>query len=1164
MIDSKYALKYSMPHSVVHIIDNSGAVNGGEIAVANDPSLLSTLVVTGAPMGEDNKIVPLTRADVVEAAFGMNTLTASDVKKYGQSVTYALDLIRQGVPVQFMRVTPPESTYATVSLVVQWRPDNTDGCLHVRFVKKEWPQDLPNENFKNTSRVNEALKTVFKQSDVNEAGNSWKQLAFINFISAGRGNVYNNMSSTINLVQQAKRPANVKYQFSTIDNRTGATVETFFASLMNTAIGSFVNANGIDSVNTVVGSRMPGSSIVIPYLNEEAVKAVYNDYMNLLNDKIENNEITAEQRGIYNTLNINIFDMIFGKYIYNGTSAEDKLPFYVVDMETSELPRLNSENIVSSFASTWAMESTTGATLPKDLYSKLVRRAKGVSNPDSEVFVGDIFVTRASSGSAAKPKMSIITSINQYTGLVTSMVIPRLFPLNADHNAPDESKTSTPVQFIIEDAITSEGSVTSSFVKTAIMNGQLNADGIVVNVKSATDWDLYCVEVTNADTGAHKLHKYPDKTLYAAFDRTSHSAGKAGTGNAFGFEPTDGAATKVGCAVVDASSGSNTELPKIQINGIDGERITVNRLTGKRYGTVPSDIRHDNISGSAFDIKIYPDDAAYLEWSVSELELVNAGGGYSVGDLLYVSIASNDKATVSGATGAVDLAAVKLTIEVDSIIDNDGSGKGPIRSFHIAKSREYLKSSIDPKSISGSVNVLPIPVKGTPNAEADAESAGIATDYSSEGTGATVKIVAYNILDTTPKEIRRYVVSGSNYSLYSIVKSYDVVPKSYYSETQGINPSSEDNELRLSGGNAGFLDSDEISDIEFKWKYSALLVQALRGGEGFDRRILSPTRVPAKFMFDGGFNTIVGSVLSSNISSYEPQQLISASIIFTDDEKTNVEMFPADYLGGITSAVDIDVKAAMYDLMIQRCYDGIPEDKRPIGPGSGFQVYFDSGVTDAETTTLVRESFIKRFDNPNAIWDIGGFVETGTGISYTFVKHIVEDLFRHINIAGINKPYAGTTTSIPKGRFTEFFPDLDTTDWAQRENLYTSGGNAWILCRDGSLERKSQVTLKRDSATSDLLQESNMRTLSRLIFLLQEKIDSYLLNYNSDSVLKSLQDEVNNMFSNWVGNYVDALDIRFERDKNIDGADILVCYVDVTFRGLILRVPIICNVNSRQ
>ena len=90
-----------------------------------------------------------------------------------------------------------------------------------------------------------------------------------------------------------------------------------------------------------------------------------------------------------------------------------------------------------------------------------------------------------------------------------------------------------------------------------------------------------------------------------------------------------------------------------------------------------------------------------------------------------------------------------------------------------------------------------------------------------------------------------------------------------------------------------------------------------------------------------------------------------------------------------------------------------------------------------------------------------------------------------------------------------------------------------------------------------------MRTLSQLVYLLQNKLDSKLFEYDDDAVLKTIQDEVNVMFSNWIGELVQSLSIEFERDINIDGGDIVICIVNVTFRGLILRVPIIVNVNRR-
>ena len=80
---------------------------------------------------------------------------------------------------------------------------------------------------------------------------------------------------------------------------------------------------------------------------------------------------------------------------------------------------------------------------------------------------------------------------------------------------------------------------------------------------------------------------------------------------------------------------------------------------------------------------------------------------------------------------------------------------------------------------------------------------------------------------------------------------------------------------------------------------------------------------------------------------------------------------------------------------------------------------------------------------------------------------------------------------------------------------------------------------------------------------LKNKIDSYLFEYSDDGVLKTLHDEVMNMFSNWVGNIVESLTIDFERDTNVDGTDIVICTVNVTFRGLVVKVPIIVNVNRR-
>jgi hypothetical protein len=291
--------------------------------------------------------------------------------------------------------------------------------------------------------------------------------------------------------------------------------------------------------------------------------------------------------------------------------------------------------------------------------------------------------------------------------------------------------------------------------------------------------------------------------------------------------------------------------------------------------------------------------------------------------------------------------------------------------------------------------------------------------------------------------------------------------------------------------------------------------------------------------------------------------VIYASTIFTDDEKEAI-LYDKSLINNIKSYEDIDVKQAMYDLMIERVYQRIPEDKRPVGPGSGISLHLDSGITSAETAIAINNSFKQRFDNPNASWDIGGYVDANNGVSYTYLMQIIKNCFRHYRTFTINKPYVGDYSAINRQDYLSFFPDLDATDWEMRELYYNSGGNAWIMDVNGNLTRRSQRSLYREeTGTSDLYQESNMRTLTQFVYLIQSEIDHYLLEYNDDGVIKTMQETVNNKFAGWAGNLVESYDISFMRDLNTDGGEILVCNVNVVFRGLILRVPIIVNVNRR-
>lgn len=90
-----------------------------------------------------------------------------------------------------------------------------------------------------------------------------------------------------------------------------------------------------------------------------------------------------------------------------------------------------------------------------------------------------------------------------------------------------------------------------------------------------------------------------------------------------------------------------------------------------------------------------------------------------------------------------------------------------------------------------------------------------------------------------------------------------------------------------------------------------------------------------------------------------------------------------------------------------------------------------------------------------------------------------------------------------------------------------------------------------------------MRTLSQFCDILQRKIDNSLLEYNDDGVIKTLEDNCNVTFSPWIGQIVKDLNIKFARDINIDGGEILVCNVVLKFRGLVLRSAILVNIERR-
>ena len=1303
-MDSRYGVKYPFPHSVVHIIDNSMFTGELPVVIADDPSLNSTIVVCGAPMGESNKMIPLNRSDVANVAFGLGNLDASTIERYGQAITYPASLIAQNAPVKFMRVTPDDATYGAAIIVIQWREDPDDNKIHVRFKNAEWPASISRSRFKNTARVNDALVSALKSDSIYEDGYTWKQRVLIDVIPAGKGSVYNNMSFAVNMSSQSKKPANVRYIFSTIDSRTSQVIERFDGSLVN--INNNDRTDYIPTVNQVVNQRVQGSSVLVPYVNEKAVQELYKTYITHLKNQNAmgyGNDYTSRVEA---SVNVNTFDVIYGNYIYNGTDSAVKLPFYQVDSIDTSIVKLDVDHILDSGI-------VDGTDYGQSMFQqKIIDMTTGIVTEKDAVHVGDLYLTAQSGDNA---KISIVASINQYTGAVTAITIPKLYALNNSSELNFEE--SGEIVYRIPGLITEFGNALAVTLTTADISinypglyTQINigtvVEGSIIAGATDTTFEVYYVEkLTNVNGNITlKLKKYTNEQIYFGLDRNSHKNLVKGTGNVMAWDYTVEEATAItgngeyvdyvmglpGYTVIRHAPDGATDLNAvIVVNSYDsGDSVEVAGAALK-VGEVPQSVKLNNDAvGEKYDVRSF-ESSNVDTFLINGIEIANATGAnkcaYAVGDKVSVVIDESDEPkttlvdmvvetttvepittkfyqydeSAAGHKGAeitafdtstvycdktnestpvyyvaIDTAATYDSLNAVSVTAHeytDGTetkteyivtnqhlvltvtgvdADGNITDYKIYRSASIKNADTQFNDVVGGQSFKIKKITYVPeeesytnltSTEAPSDWGTAANKYytianhevvSFTNTGteadpvyapayeanvyciknsfsddsyATATSKSIKVLTATgsPYAIKRYIVSGSLGSLFRISPDSAEIPANYYNEEEyGILLNSEAGGVPITGGYTGFFDDENMNPIVFKWKYAALLTRAFKGE--LDKTIMSPTRCPAKYLFDAAYNTIVGSNIVPELR-YTPEELINASTVFTEDEKEEI-LFDKSLLDGIGSEPDdIDVKAAMYELMDIRVFQGIPEDFRPVGQGSGLSLHLDSGVVDDNTLQLVANSFAKRFSSYNASWDIGGYQDPTTGLKFTYTKWIVDHLFTHMAQYTVNKPFANKYGVIPPSSYISYFPDIDTIDWDKRSAAYKAGGNSWIVDPNGNLIRQSQRTLYRVADTSDLIQENNARTLSQLVYLLQNKINTYILEYSDDDTLKTMTDDCNIMFQNWVGSRVDALDISFERDINPeDGGDVVVCYCAVTFRGLILRVPIIVDVRRRQ
>ena len=99
---------------------------------------------------------------------------------------------------------------------------------------------------------------------------------------------------------------------------------------------------------------------------------------------------------------------------------------------------------------------------------------------------------------------------------------------------------------------------------------------------------------------------------------------------------------------------------------------------------------------------------------------------------------------------------------------------------------------------------------------------------------------------------------------------------------------------------------------------------------------------------------------------------------------------------------------------------------------------------------------------------------------------------------------------------------------------------------------------------SDLLEESNVRVLNALKKGLDKACQGYLYEWNEPEARKGYTDSQMAIYRPWIGTLVQDINIRFEADEWEQHRQIMHCYCDVAFRGLVKRVTLEININKPQ
>lgn len=319
---------YAQPHVHTVINDNTyytedtSAFDSGE-------KPYSTLVITGADKGIDNKLMKLKDYNTKVSLFGK-----SNFSKYGQSSLQADVLLKnQYTNVWFMRVLPDNARYANVIVVAKYREGDVlddvnqptgEKRLEIKFDTVYAVPPAIAEGALQERLIDEYARSL--QVDTVDPLTGYKTIPLYYIRSIGRGKYGNQYSVRMTRDSNFEYDYGIKtYGFGVIENDIATVTKNYFVgSLVNTV--KYSNSTLIDDV---INNFPHGTTPIIIKTYEDSIHKLFNVYKgvieynaNLHSSNLETLSNIAEAQAI----TLDIFDPIFG-YKLNTRSGEI-IPYY--------------------------------------------------------------------------------------------------------------------------------------------------------------------------------------------------------------------------------------------------------------------------------------------------------------------------------------------------------------------------------------------------------------------------------------------------------------------------------------------------------------------------------------------------------------------------------------------------------------------------------------------------------------------------------------------------------------------------------------------------------------------------------------------------------------------------------------------------------------------